>query len=109
MTDASFSSSVLRLAAHIGGGHFSLTDDVFPFLTSLTGFVMGLFVGSIFYPVISESKRHRIIMWGFRVVGLVAAIILFVILTRNFYTSDPYAGTCEASITVRDVLSNLLG
>ncbi|TFL06742.1 hypothetical protein BDV98DRAFT_625461, partial [Pterulicium gracile] len=61
----------------------------------LTGFVMGLFVGSIFYPVISESKRHRIIMWGFRVVGLVAAIILFVILTRNFYTSDPYAGTCR--------------
>ncbi|KAF9535374.1 hypothetical protein CPB83DRAFT_841646 [Crepidotus variabilis] len=55
------------------------------------GFVMGLLVGTFFYPVISETKRHRTIMWVFRLVVLPLAIILFVVLVRNFYTSDPYA------------------
>lgn len=56
------------------------------------GFVMGLLVGTVFYPVISETKRHRIIMWCFRLAAVPLAVILFVSLTRNFYTSDPYAG-----------------
>ncbi|KIM48285.1 hypothetical protein M413DRAFT_22809 [Hebeloma cylindrosporum] len=55
------------------------------------GFVMGLLVGAVFYPVISETKRHRIIMWCFRLAAVPLAILLFVSLTRNFYTSDPYA------------------
>jgi len=55
------------------------------------GFVMGLLIGTIFYPVISETKRHRIIMWCFRLAAIPLAVILFVSLTRNFYTSDPYA------------------
>ncbi|PPQ78062.1 hypothetical protein CVT26_015501 [Gymnopilus dilepis] len=55
------------------------------------GFVMGLLVGTVFYPVISTTKRHRVIMWTFRLVAIPIAIILFVILVRNFYTSDPYA------------------
>lgn len=53
---------------------------------------MGLFVGTIFYPVISTSKRHRLIVWGFRVAAIPVAIILYTLLIRNFYTSDPYAG-----------------
>jgi len=53
---------------------------------------MGLLVGTVFYPVISTTKRHRVIMWTFRLVAIPIAIILFVILIRNFYTSDPYAG-----------------
>ncbi|KAF9462142.1 hypothetical protein BDZ94DRAFT_752247 [Collybia nuda] len=57
----------------------------------LGGFLMGLLVGTTFYPVISISKRHRLIMWGFRLVAIPLAIILFVVLMRNFYTSDPYA------------------
>ncbi|KAF7306856.1 RHOMBOID-like protein [Mycena indigotica] len=60
----------------------------------LGGFVMALFVGTIFYPVISVSRRHKIIMTTFRVLAIPVAIILFVVLTRNFYTSDPYAA-CE--------------
>lgn len=52
---------------------------------------MGLLVGMVFYPVISVSKRHKYITWGFRLVALPIAIILFVVLIRNFYTSDPYA------------------
>lgn len=54
---------------------------------------MGLLVGTVFYPVISTSKRHKLIMWIFRLAAIPFAILLFVVLTRNFYTSDPYAGT----------------
>lgn len=53
---------------------------------------MGLFVGTVFYPVISVTKRHRLIVWIFRLVAIPIAVILFVLLVRNFYTSDPYAG-----------------
>ena len=72
-------------------------DNFFIELTSETlahlgGFLMGLLVGTIFYPVISESKRHKAIMWCFRIVALPIVIVLFVVLIRNFYTSDPYAG-----------------
>lgn len=59
----------------------------------LGGFLMGLLVGTTFYPVISTSKRHKAIMWAFRIAALPIVIILFVTLVRNFYTSDPYAGT----------------
>ncbi|KAF9076196.1 hypothetical protein BDP27DRAFT_1256133 [Rhodocollybia butyracea] len=57
----------------------------------LGGFLLGLLVGVTFYPVISTTKRHRLIMWSFRIIGIVLAIILYVVLIRNFYTSDPYA------------------
>lgn len=53
---------------------------------------MGLLVGTIFYPVISPTKRHKAITWGFRIAAIPLVIVLFVVLTRNFYTSDPYAG-----------------
>ncbi|KAF7320068.1 RHOMBOID-like protein [Mycena kentingensis (nom. inval.)] len=56
--------------------------------------VMALFVGMVFYPIISESKRHKTITIGLRIAAIPVAVILFVLLTRNFYTSDPYAA-CE--------------
>ena len=62
------------------------------------GFVMGLLVGTFFYPVISETKRHRFIMWCFRLAAVPLAVILFVSLIRNFYTSDPYAGRFDFCI-----------
>ncbi|KDR84898.1 hypothetical protein GALMADRAFT_233355 [Galerina marginata CBS 339.88] len=55
------------------------------------GFVMGLLVGTVFYPVISVTKRHRLIIWSFRLAAIPLAVILYVVLIRNFYTSDPYA------------------
>lgn len=58
----------------------------------LGGFLMGLLVGTIFYPVISATKRHRLIMWSFRLAAIPVVVILYVLLVRNFYTSDPYAG-----------------
>lgn len=53
---------------------------------------MGLLSGMVFYPVISASSRHRIIVWTLRAVAVAAAVVLFVVLIRNFYTSDPYSG-----------------
>jgi membrane associated rhomboid family serine protease len=58
----------------------------------LGGLCMGLLVGTTLYPVLSPSKRHKTIMWAFRLAAIPLAIILFVVLIRNFYTSDPYAG-----------------
>ena len=62
------------------------------FIAHLGGFLMGLLVGTTFYPVISETKRHKSIMWFFRLAAIPIAVMLFVVLIRNFYTSDPYAG-----------------
>jgi len=53
---------------------------------------MGLLVGTVFYPVISTTNRHRLVMWAFRLAAIPLAVVLFVTLTRNFYTNDPYAG-----------------
>ncbi|KAL0951302.1 hypothetical protein HGRIS_008011 [Hohenbuehelia grisea] len=68
---------------HAGNANF--------FPAHLGGFLMGLLVGTFFYPVISVTRRHKLIMWGFRLTAIPLAIILFVVLIRNFYTSDPYA------------------
>ena len=56
---------------------------------------MGLLTGMVVYPIISPSKRHRLIVWGLRLAAIPLAVILFVVLIRNFYTSDPYAGVYD--------------
>ena len=53
---------------------------------------MGLLFGMILYPVISETKRHKMVVWGLRIAAIPLAIVLYVVLIRNFYKSDPYAG-----------------
>ncbi|KAI0788669.1 rhomboid family-domain-containing protein [Abortiporus biennis] len=55
------------------------------------GFLMGLLVGMVLYPVISPTRRHAIIVWTLRIAAIPLAVVLFVVLIRNFYTSDPYA------------------
>ncbi|KAF9244619.1 hypothetical protein BU15DRAFT_41909 [Melanogaster broomeanus] len=57
----------------------------------LGGLCMGLLVGTTLYPVVSPTKRHKGIMWAFRITAIPLAVVLFVTLIRNFYTSDPYA------------------
>ncbi|KAF9646113.1 rhomboid-domain-containing protein [Thelephora ganbajun] len=57
----------------------------------LGGFLMGLLVGTVFYPIISPTRRHVLISWAFRLAALPLVIVLFVVLIRNFYTSDPYS------------------
>ncbi|KAG2023575.1 hypothetical protein CC2G_001213 [Coprinopsis cinerea AmutBmut pab1-1] len=78
----------IELAIGVAIGFIPYVDN----FAHLGGFLMGLLVGTIFYPVISASKRHKTIMWGFRLAAIPLVILLFVLLIRNFYTSDPYAG-----------------
>lgn len=77
----------IELAIGIAIGYIPYVDN----FAHLGGLLMGLLVGTTFYPVISSTKRHQLIMWLFRLSAIPLAIILFVVLTRNFYTSDPYA------------------
>lgn len=53
---------------------------------------MGLLVGTVLYPIISVTRRHLLITWVFRLAAIPVAVVLFVLLIRNFYTSNPYAG-----------------
>lgn len=78
---------LVELIIGIAIGYIPYVDN----FAHIGGFVMGLFIGTIFYPVISTSKRHKLIVWGFRLAAIPVAIILYTLLTRNFYTSDPYA------------------
>lgn len=77
----------IELLIGIAVGYIPFVDN----FAHIGGFVMGLLVGTTLYPVISASKRHKLIMWIFRLAAIPLAILLFVVLTRNFYTSDPYA------------------
>jgi len=77
----------------VGLPHLQCSLAILTLLSAhIGGFVMGLFVGVVFYPIISESKRHKTVAWVFKMAAIPAAIILFVLLVKNFYTSDPYAG-----------------
>ncbi|WWC64118.1 uncharacterized protein I303_106726 [Kwoniella dejecticola CBS 10117] len=63
-------------------------------LAHLGGWAIGILLGIILYPSISETKRHKYILWGARVVAFVLAILAFVLTIKNFYTDDPNAA-CE--------------
>ncbi|KAM0792842.1 hypothetical protein ACM66B_002608 [Microbotryomycetes sp. NB124-2] len=55
----------------------------------LGGMLMGLLVAIVLLPVIHESKAHRIVFWVLRIMAMPLIVVLFVVLVRNFYTSDP--------------------
>ncbi|KAF4623366.1 hypothetical protein D9613_001726 [Agrocybe pediades] len=77
----------IELLVGIAIGYIPYVDN----FAHIGGFVMGLLVGTVFYPVISVSRRHKLVMWIFRLAAIPLAVLLFVVLVRNFYTSDPYA------------------
>ncbi|KAH8835734.1 rhomboid-domain-containing protein [Flagelloscypha sp. PMI_526] len=80
----------IELAIGVAIGYIPYVDN----FAHLGGFLMGLLCATIFYPVISETRRHKLIMWGFRIAAIPIAIVLYVVLIRNFYTANPYAA-CE--------------
>ncbi|KAF9507865.1 hypothetical protein BS47DRAFT_1303472 [Hydnum rufescens UP504] len=55
------------------------------------GLLMGLLCAIILYPVISPTKRHSILMWSARIAAIPLAVVLFVVLIRNFYKADPFS------------------
>ncbi|WWC91298.1 uncharacterized protein L201_006241 [Kwoniella dendrophila CBS 6074] len=63
-------------------------------LAHLGGWAIGILLGIILYPSISETKRHKYILWVARVIAFVLAILAFVLTIKNFYTDDPNAN-CE--------------
>ncbi|KAF8807315.1 rhomboid-domain-containing protein [Phlegmacium glaucopus] len=77
----------IELIIGIAIGYIPFVDN----FAHIGGFVMGLLVGTVLYPVISVTRRHRLIMWAFRLAAVPVAVVLFFLLIRNFYTSNPYA------------------
>ena len=69
---------------------------------------MGILTGTVLYPVISVTKRHRLITWMFRLAAIPLAVLLYVVLIRNFYTSDPYAGQYVSYGLVNQAKTRLL-
>ncbi|KAG9294029.1 hypothetical protein G9A89_019367 [Geosiphon pyriformis] len=53
------------------------------------GFVMGLITGLVLMPTINFSKLHKRATWFFRIAALPIAILLFVLLIKNFYSGNP--------------------
>lgn len=53
-------------------------------LAHLGGFAMGLLLGSILYPAIHETRRHRLITWGCRIVAIPLIVLAFVLTIKNF-------------------------
>jgi hypothetical protein len=53
-------------------------------LAHLGGFAMGLLLGSILYPAIHETRRHRLIVWGCRIVAIPLIVLAFVLTIKNF-------------------------
>ncbi|CAG8606192.1 5336_t:CDS:10 [Paraglomus brasilianum] len=61
------------------------------------GFIMGILTGLVFMPTIKFSKLHSRITWGLRLVAFPIALILFITLTKNFYTTNPSSNKQDAA------------
>jgi len=81
---------IIELIITIGFGYIPGVDN----FAHLGGFLMGLLTCIVFFPVISLTRRHMIIVWICRILAIPLVVVLFVVLIRNFYTADPAAG-CE--------------
>ncbi|KAI5479790.1 hypothetical protein MNV49_002602 [Pseudohyphozyma bogoriensis] len=53
------------------------------------GFLIGLLMAIVLFPMIHQTKRHRIICIVLRVIAAPLVVVLFVVLIRNFYETDP--------------------
>ncbi|KIJ45523.1 hypothetical protein M422DRAFT_29657 [Sphaerobolus stellatus SS14] len=78
---------IIDIVIGVAIGYIPYVDN----FAHLGGLFMGLFVATIFFPVISRTKRHKIITLIVRIAAIPIPIILFVVLTRNFYTGNPYS------------------
>ncbi|EMD41974.1 hypothetical protein CERSUDRAFT_79578 [Gelatoporia subvermispora B] len=78
---------LIELVIGIAVGFIPYVDN----FAHIGGLVMGLLVGMLLYPIISPSTRHRTIVICFRIAAIPIAVVLYVVLIRNFYTSNPYA------------------
>ncbi|KAH9944507.1 rhomboid-domain-containing protein [Epithele typhae] len=76
---------IIELIIGIAIGFIPYVDN----FAHLGGLLMGLLVGMALYPIISPSTRHRSIVIALRILSLPLIVALFIVLIRNFYTTDP--------------------
>lgn len=55
----------------------------------LGGFLVGLLTSILLFPIVHPSRTHKLVFVALRLVALPLIIVVFVVLTRNFYTGDP--------------------
>ncbi|CAG8579224.1 11039_t:CDS:2 [Paraglomus occultum] len=55
------------------------------------GFIMGILTGLVFMPTLKFTKLQGRVTWALRLIAFPIALILFITLTKNFYTADPSA------------------
>ncbi|GAA5844877.1 hypothetical protein JCM9279_000028 [Rhodotorula babjevae] len=55
----------------------------------LGGFLVGLLTSILLFPIVHPSRTHKLVFVALRLVALPLVIVVFVVLTRNFYTGDP--------------------
>ncbi|KNZ44404.1 hypothetical protein VP01_91g11 [Puccinia sorghi] len=58
------------------------------------GFSMGILLAILLFPVLHQTITHRWTFYTVRVMALIGAILMFVLLYRNFFTEDP-AASCN--------------
>lgn len=59
------------------------------------GFCIGILGGMIFAPSIHATRKHMLVVWILRVVGLGLAVAYFVALSLNFYRSADPSQACR--------------
>ena len=102
---ASFSCSSSRSLSALASAGFQVRRRLFPTrghhscltiptpgidnFSHLGGFAMGLLVSLLLFPIIHPSRTHKLVFVGLRILVLPLIIVFYVVLVRNFYTSDP--------------------
>ncbi|GAA5910983.1 hypothetical protein JCM8208_003948 [Rhodotorula glutinis] len=55
----------------------------------LGGFLVGLLTSILLFPIVHPSRTHKLVFVALRLVALPLVVVVFVVLTRNFYSGDP--------------------
>ncbi|GJN88015.1 hypothetical protein Rhopal_000971-T1 [Rhodotorula paludigena] len=55
----------------------------------LGGFLVGLLSSIVLMPIVHPSRAHKLVFVTLRLIALPVLIVVFVVLTKNFYTGDP--------------------
>ncbi|GAA5884983.1 hypothetical protein JCM6882_007180 [Rhodosporidiobolus microsporus] len=76
---------IVELIIGIGLGWIPGVDN----FAHIGGFLVGLLTAIVLLPVIHPSRTHKLVFVGLRLVAFPLIIVVFVVLTRNFYTGDP--------------------
>ncbi|GAA6012588.1 hypothetical protein JCM10207_009049 [Rhodosporidiobolus poonsookiae] len=76
---------IIEMIIGIGLGWIPGLDN----FAHLGGLLIGLLGAIVLLPVIHPSKTHKWVFVILRLIAFPLIIVLFVVLTRNFYTGDP--------------------